>query len=114
MEKVTKRTMFEAIKVKVADDKDMVAFIDHELELLAKKNSYKSDKPTANQIANAGIKEQIASVLKAEPTRLFTVSELCTAVGVSSNQKCSALVNQMVRDGLAEKVVDKRKSYFKA
>ena len=110
--KVTKREMFEAIKA-VLTDEAQIAFIDHELELLAKKNAYKSDKPTAAQVANEGIKTQIMEVLTAEPNRLFTATEVGKAVNPDlSNQRISALLRQLVEDGKVTKTVDKRKSYF--
>ena len=50
---MTKRENYTAIRAIVADNAELVAFIDHELELLDKKNSKRSDKPTAKQTANA-------------------------------------------------------------
>ena len=56
--KMTKREMFEQIKANYSLTNEEVAFIDHELELLAKKNSAEK-KPTAVQVANEGIKQSI-------------------------------------------------------
>ena len=56
--KMTKREMFEMIKANHNLSADEIAFIDHELELLAKKNSAEK-KPTAVQVANEGIKADI-------------------------------------------------------
>ena len=58
--KITKRDRFTALLniPAVQADPDMVAFIEHELELLAKKNSA-DKKPTAQQVANDGIKQAI-------------------------------------------------------
>ena len=50
------------------------------------------------------------------PDRLFTVTELNKEVDVLndlSNQRISAILRQMVDAGKVEKVVDKRKSYFR-
>lgn len=110
--KVTKREMFESIKASLTDEAQ-IAFIDHELELLAKKNSYKSDKPTKAQVENEGLKAQIAEVLGAEPNRLFTATEVVKAVNPElSNQRVSALLRQMVESGVVVKTIDKRKSLF--
>lgn len=115
MTKVTKKDNFNAI-VKVleqAGKADLVAVMLHEIELLEKKNSYKSTKPTATQVANEGIKADILAVMTAEPNRLFTATELVKAVNPElSNQRISALVNQLVDEGKVAKTVDKRKSYF--
>lgn len=104
--------MFTQIKAHLTD-KDEIAFIDHELELLAKKNSYKSDKPTKAQVENEGIKSQILAVMENEPNRLFTATEIVKAVNPElSNQRVSALLRQMVEAGTVVKTIDKRKSYF--
>lgn len=115
MEKrVTKREMFEGLKANYPLTEAEVAFIDHELELLAKKNASNGErKPTATQKANEGIKDVIVDVL-ADNGGQMTVTEIVKAIdGDYTNQKISALVRQLIADGKVEKVVDKRKSYFK-
>lgn len=112
--KMTKREMYEQIKANYALTEDEVAFIDHELELLAKKNASTGErKPTATQKANEGIKETIVGVL-ADNGEQMTITEIAKAIdGDYTNQKISALVRQLIADGRVEKVVDKRKSFFK-
>ena len=112
--KMTKREMYEQIKANYALTEAEVAFIDHELELLAKKNASTGErKPTATQKANEGIKETIVGVL-ADNGGQMTVTEIAKAIdGDYTNQKISALVRQLIADGRVEKVVDKRKSFFK-
>ena len=113
--KMTKRDYFNAL-LNIADVKanaEMVAFIEHELELLAKKNSSEK-KPTAVQVANNGIKEVILEVLA--DTNGMTISEMQKAndeLGELSNQRISALVRQLVEDGKVERFEEKRKAYFK-
>ena len=58
MEKKTKKEMYNFIKSKMADNAEVVTFCDHELELLARKNSAER-KPTVNQLDNAKIKKII-------------------------------------------------------
>lgn len=110
--KVTKREMFEGLKANYNLTADEVAFIDHELELLAKKNASGGErKPTATQKANEGIKDEILSVMSADAV---TVTEIVKSLeGDYTNQKVSALLRQLIADGKVEKVVDKRKSLFK-
>ena len=113
--KMTKREMFEQIKANYELTPAEVAFIDHELELLAKKNTSEK-KPTAVQVANEGLKEVILDVLT-ENGGLMTITDIqksCEELAELSNQKISALVRQLKDDGKVEKVEDKRKSYFKA
>ena len=109
--KITKKEMFAQIREVVADNADMVAFIDHEIELLSKKSG--SKKPTANQIANEGLKDTILTVLNTEGMTASEVLASSTEFEGMSNQKISALLNQMVKDGKIAKVVDKKKSFFK-
>lgn len=69
-------------------------FIAHEIELLEKKTSYKSSKPTKRQVENEAIKEQIASVLTDEGQ---TATEILAQLDNPSltNQRVSALLRQM-------------------
>ena len=114
--KMTKRDYFNAL-LNIADVKanaEMVAFIEHELELLAKKNSAEK-KPTAVQVANEGIKNVILETL-ADSGKMLTISEMQKAneeLGELSNQRISALVKQLLNDGKVERIEDKRKAYFK-
>jgi hypothetical protein len=91
---------------------DMVAFIEHELELLAKKNSA-DKKPTAQQTANEAIKSAIVEAM--EPNHLYTVTELQKSVEACaelSNQRVSALLRQLKDEGAVVRTEDKRKAYF--
>lgn len=109
--KITKKEMFTMIKAQVKDNAEMVAFIDHEIELLDKKASNK--KATKTQEANIGIKSTILSVL--EGGKSMTVTEMQGAsaeLGELSNQKVSALVRQLVEAGKVVKTIDKKVSRF--
>lgn len=115
--KLTKRDYFNKLLGldEVRKDKDLIEFINHELDLLARKNSTER-KPTAEQIANENLKDVIYNVLKASAT-MMTITEMQKAneeLADFSNQKLSALIRQMKDDGKVEKIEDKRKSYFKA
>ena len=110
--KMTKRDYFTAILTKYPLTDDEKAFVEHELELLTKKNSA-DKKPTAQQMANDGIKTAIAEGMTAN--RLYTVTELIKEIpecAELTNQRVSALLRQMIADGTVVKTVDKRKSYF--
>ena len=112
MKKMTKRDYFTAILEKYPLTADEKAFVEHELELLAKKNA--SDrKPTAQQTANEGIKTAILDGMTSG--RLYTVTEIQKEIpecAELSNQKVSALIRQLKDAGLVVKTEDKRKSYF--
>ena len=115
--KMTKRDYYNALLAlkEVKGNEELVKFINHELELLAKKNSAEK-KPTAVQIANENIKEVILETLK-QNGGMMTISEMQKAnaeLGEMSNQRISALIRQLKEDGKVERIEDKRKAYFKA
>lgn len=112
--KITKRDHFNALlKIPaVAENEGLVDFINHEIDLLNRKNSVEK-KPTATQVANEGIKTAIVSGM--EPNRMYTVTEIIKEIdgcAELSNQKVSALLRGLIDEGKVVKSVDKRKSYF--
>lgn len=123
--RMTKRMKFEALLAipDVAENATLAEFIEHELELLDKKNAA-DRKPTKKQVENVGIKADIVEIVQSEPDRLFTVSEVMKALDAPdlTNQKVSALMRQLY-DITGEdvenerfallRVVEKRKAYFK-
>ena len=116
--KITKRESFAEIREILAElGKDrLVGVMEHELELLAKKNASGSSKPTAVQIVNEGIKSKILECMAKEPNRLFTISEMQKAFPCCaelSNQRVSALVRQLIADGKVERLEEKRKAVFR-
>ena len=112
--KITKRERFNSLLSlsEVQADAGLVAFIEHEIELLDKKNSGEK-KLTIQQVANEGIKDAIVEGM--EENRLYTVTELIkeiTECNELTNQRVSALLRQLISEGKIVKTVDKRKSYF--
>ena len=109
---MTKKDYFSAILSKYPLTEAEKSFVEHELELLAKKNSVET-KPTAEQKQNAATKTAILSEM--EPDRLYMVSEMMKVLpscAELSNQKLSALLRQMIADGVVVRTEDKRKAYF--
>ena len=109
--KMTKRDYFTAILSKYPLTADEQAFIEHELELLERKNSSEK-KPTAQQVANEGIKAAIVAGMT--PNRLYTVTEIQKEIpecAELSNQRVSALLRQMIGVSI-NRTEDKRKAYF--
>ena len=116
--KPTKRDNFTALLKlsEVKADPKLVEFITHEIDLLDRKNTV-DKKPTTTQVANEGIKADIKAFLDAHKGEKYTVSALMKsvpAIADASNQKVSSLVRQMVLDGQADRIEDKRKAYFTA
>ena len=114
-QKLTKAQKYAMLKEipAVAENSVLVEFIDHELELLAKKNA-SDKKPTANQVANEGIKGAILEGM--ESGKLYTITDLIKSVpdcADLTNQRVSALIRQLIASGSVERVEEKRKAYFK-
>ena len=112
--KITKRERFNSLLSlsEVQADAGLVAFIEHEIELLDKKNSA-DKKPTAKQTENDGIKTAIVEGM--EENRLYTVTEIIkevTECNELTNQRVTALLRQLISEGKVVKTIDKRKSYF--
>ena len=113
----TKRDNFNALLAipAVAENDQLVAFIEHELELLNKKNTAER-KPTPKQIENAGFKSDIlawmdegeqyalADIVKGVPSLV--------AAGVSPS-RVTAMMTQLVNDGSVIRDTDKRKSVYR-
>ena len=87
---------------------DEVAFLKERAELHAKKNA--THKPTKAQAENEGIKAEILEFM--ESGRAYTVTEIQKGVGLETNQKASALVRQLRKDGAIERSEVKGKAYF--
>lgn len=114
IKKMTKKDYFNVIKELVIDRQDLVDFIDHEIELLSKKSSKVA--PTKTQVENEKIKEKIVATL-VELDKYATISEIQSAnteLADLSNQKISALLKQLYDNKVIDKVIDKKKAYFKA
>ena len=109
--KKTKKDLFLEVREVVAGNEELVAFIDHELELLNKKASTKSTKVNDEQVA---LMEKIVNALN-EIGRSVTISELQkenAEMAEYSNQKLSAMLKKLVDNKQVTKMVDKKKSYF--
>ena len=110
--KVTKKERFEQIKALVRDNEELVAFIDHEIELLNKKNS-RSGKPTKTQLENEKIKNTILDILKTVG-KPVTVTQLLTNDELDglSNQRVSALLTQLRKSDKVERIVEKKVAFY--
>ena len=87
-----------------------VDFLTHELELLNKKASNK--KATKTQVANESIKADILSALADGRKTISDMIKTSPALADLTNQKVSALVRQLVADGLVVREVEKKVAYF--
>ena len=115
MEKKTKKEMFNIIKEAMSDNAEVVAFVEHELELLARKNSAER-KPTVNQLDNAKIKKIIVDGM--EFGKGYTVTEIIKTILAGTEwheltcSRCTAIVTQLTESGTLVRNVEKRKAYY--
>lgn len=107
---MTKVEFYEQIIANYELTEEEKDFLTHEKELVIKRNSRKSTKPTKAQVANIAVKEQIADFL-ANATEPLPAKSIGEGLGIST-QKASALLKQMVEVGEVHKEVVKGKSYF--
>ncbi len=116
--KITKREMFAMVsavveKAEVENKAEMLNFINHEIELLEKKSSKSGQSKTQKE--NEILKEEIFTELSKLGEKV-TVSEFQSVTRFAppefSNQKISALLNQLEKAGRVHKEVIKKKSYF--
>ena len=110
--KPTKAQMFKQILDTYQLTPAEQEFIKHEMELLVKKNSAEK-KPTAQQVANDGIKSAIVDGM--ESAKAYTITDIIKSVPACAdltNQRVSALMRQLVEAGEVVRTEDKRKAYF--
>lgn len=109
--KKTKKTMFAEI-LEVVTSAEHKAFLEKQIAQLEKRTGA-NRKPTQTQIANEGIKADIvAGMVEGER---YTITDLIKAnpnIADYSNQKISALANQLVKAGTVKREEDGRKTYF--
>ena len=116
--KITKRDRYNALLSipAVANDPEMVEFIEHEIDLLNRKNTTKDGEKrlTKTQTENAKVAEEILSYMEINhlyaPADLIKLVPACAEYSVP---KVSAVVRPLVDEGKIEKVNDKRKVYYK-
>lgn len=119
--KVTKKDMYKAILAipAIAENEEMSNFINHEIELLEKKNG-SNRKPTANQLENIEISKAVVAEMTANPNKMYTATQVAKAVEhvigkEISNQRMSAILRSLCEEkgtGEVKRFVDKRVTYF--
>jgi hypothetical protein len=111
--KMTQRDYFNQILALPDLPADIAEFVKGRIEALDKKAGKSSDKPTATQIANKGIKSAIVEGMV--EGKQYTITDLIKsnpALAELTNQKVSALVRQLIADNVVVRTEDKGKAYF--
>lgn len=112
---MTKKEMFLAMRSieTVAENEEMVAFIDHEIELLEKKAN-SARKPTKTQLENEGFKADILVALT-EADAPLTIKELCAvcpSISGLTNQRVTHLLTDLRKDHKVARSYVKKVPYF--
>lgn len=110
---MTKKEMFAEIRNIVAGNEEMVAFIDHEIELLERKSN-SPKKPTKTQIENDGFKAEIIAYLTEVDTPK-TIKELqaeIPSIGGLTNQRITRMLTDLVKAETLTKEYVKKTPYY--
>lgn len=111
--KITKKDRYAQLRVLVeanGGDEELLDFIDHEVELLTNKNSKKT--PTKTQKENEDIKKNILDILGNSDHPLTVADIMGQLSGDFTNQKISAILTLLKKDGAVVRTEDKKKAYF--
>ncbi len=92
---MTKSEMFAAIRANLTDA-EQIAFIDHEVELLAKRNAARSSKPTKAQLERAAQYETLCDWLAENPKA--TCAAVAEFMGVTLHS-ATGLLTQLRKGG---------------
>lgn len=104
---MTKREYFEELKGYVADNAELVEFLDRQIELVSKKRNTE----TKTQKENAETVEKIYNYM-AETGKPVTIAEIVTEFGLTSGQKASALVKKLVDAGKVVRAKDGKTAVY--
>ena len=110
---MTKKEMFAEIRKVVADNAEMVAFIDHEIELLNRKSG-SPRKPTKTQVENEGYKEDILAALAEvdAPVSINGLCEICPTIRELTNQRITHMLTDLRKEGKVIRTTEKRVAHF--
>ena len=112
--KITKVDKFEMLLAisEVAENEMLVEFINHEMELLRKKNSYKS--VSKKKLAeNEELIKEIENVFLDNPAMMMTCSDVARHLNFKySTQKLSPQLKKMVENGVLKETIDKKVKHF--
>lgn len=111
MEKLTKMDYFNRILAYAhEEDKD---FLRHEMELLEKKNASRSNKPTAKQVANASLADDVYDAMQdGQPYTVADVKALVPELAEANPQKISAILTKLRKEIRVSRELVKGKAYF--
>lgn len=110
--KITKVDRFNQLKAipEVAENADLVAFIDHEIELLQKKSANK--KPAKKSDEYLALKQTVANALTDEPKTITEIINSTEGLKGLNTQKIVPIMKDLVAEGSAARTEEKGKALF--
>lgn len=106
--KMTKKDYFNLMRAHFSDMPEfanVVDFIDHEIELLDKKNATKNGKPTTKQIENEALKPIILEVLRSGViAKCSDIIRSDERLANYTTQKISPILKKMEAEGTVVKI----------
>ena len=109
----TKKEYFAELRNIALDNAELVAFIDHEVELLNKKSS-SPRKPSARQVENIRLKADVLATLArlGEPVTIGQIVAETPSLEGLSNQRVTHLLTDLRKDGKVERTYVKKVAHF--
>nr|WP_318659156.1 hypothetical protein [uncultured Treponema sp.] len=110
---MTKREMYAEIRNAVIDNEEMVAFIDHQVELLDRKSG-SSKKPTKTQLENDAYKATIVEYLTTvdAPKSIKELQAEIADISELTNQRITHMLTDLVKVGTLSKEYVKKTPYY--
>lgn len=115
---ITKRDALNAILAKVQDTPALVAYCNHELELLDKKSAKSAEKSAEKSAAYATMRETIADILAGTENGMTVTDILANGTFVDTdgkpvtNQKLTYVLNTVEGKAMFTKATVKGKTYY--
>ena len=110
---MTKKEMYAEILKVVADNEELVAFVNHEIDLLNRKSSG-TRKPTKTQLENEGFKADILEALASvdEPVTIKGLCGICDSISGLTNQRVTHLLTDLRKEGKVARTYVKKVAFF--
>jgi hypothetical protein len=110
--KITKIDRFNQLKAipEVAENAELVEFIDHEIDLLQKKSA--SKKPAKKSDEYLALKQTVANALSDEPRTISEIINSTEGLKGLNTQKITPIMKDLVAEGSAMRTEDKGKALF--
>ena len=115
----TRKEMYEMIinvmeTVEHPEKAEMIEFLNHQLEMVANKNSKSKSASAKRQAENTALAEKVLAVMVEanRPVTATVLFKLCSIPEVTSTQKLVALLNILTSNGQVVRKVDRKTSFF--